>query len=112
MAALAAIFDVVMDWMIVARDGLKRGEIGVGNRSARDIETVADLQVLEELALREAMLFAVEWLAHGSRTAPSAARRDCAAPSNPSPARIARPCSPTRGADDSAASASAVTPGV
>src|SRR5579863_6503297 len=110
--ALTAIFDVVMDRVVVARHGLKRGEIGVGDGTARDVEAVADLQVFEELALREAVLAAVEFGGHGKSTARSAARRACVAALRPSPARIARPCSPIRGAGESAASASAETPGV
>ena len=40
--ALAAVLDVVVDRVVVGRDGLKRGEIGFGDGAARDMEAVAD----------------------------------------------------------------------
>jgi len=54
-AALAAIFDVVVDRVIVAREGLEGGEMRVGYRPARNIEPLADCQILEIAAFREAM---------------------------------------------------------
>src|ERR1044072_1225342 len=47
MTALAAIFDVVMDRMIIGRDGLKSREIGLGDRAARDVEALAHREILE-----------------------------------------------------------------
>jgi hypothetical protein len=67
MAPLAAIFDVVVDRMIVAGDGLERGEMRVGDGAARNIEPPADLKVLEEPALRKPMRPPVENLAHAAR---------------------------------------------
>ena len=55
MAALAAIFDIVMDRVVVGRDGLKRREIGLGDGAARDVEMFADREVLEKPALRKAV---------------------------------------------------------
>jgi hypothetical protein len=41
MAALAAIFDVVMDRVVVGRDGLEGRKISLGDGAARDIEALA-----------------------------------------------------------------------
>jgi hypothetical protein len=70
-----------MDRVIVAGHGLERGEIGLGNGAARDIETVAEFEILKEFALREAVFPPVEWLAHGNITASSAKSRAMAASS-------------------------------
>ena len=56
MAALAAIFDIVMDRVIIRRDRLKRGEMRLGHRAAWDVETLADREILEIPALRKAVL--------------------------------------------------------
>src|SRR5205814_7924147 len=63
-APLAAIFDVVMDRMVVGRDSLERGEIGVGDGSARDVEALAEREILEIAALREAVAAMVEFFGH------------------------------------------------
>src|SRR5947209_6074229 len=114
MAALAAIFDVVMDRMIVARDRLEGGEIRVGDGTARDIEALADREVLEVAGLRKPVLPVIEGFGHdasGRNSAPSAASPAIRAASRPSPVRISRPCSPIPGAGGMAASISAGTPG-
>jgi hypothetical protein len=64
MAALAAILDIVVDRVVVGRDGLKRGEIRLRYGPARDVETLADREVLEIPALRKAMPMPVEGFAH------------------------------------------------
>src|ERR1044071_5436253 len=64
MAALAAIFDIVMDRVIVTGDGLKRREIGIGHRTARDVEALADCEILEIPALRKPVLPTVECFRH------------------------------------------------
>src|SRR5437763_17085138 len=97
MAALAAIFDIVMDRVVVGRDRLERGEIGIGDGSARDVKALAERQILEISALRKPMLAMVEAGAHafsGRYSAPSAASPAILPPSRPSAARISRPCSP------------------
>src|SRR5262249_27737884 len=63
-SALSAIFDVVMDRVIVAGHGPERGKIGLGHRAARDVEPLADLQVLEIPALRKLVLSPVEAFSH------------------------------------------------
>src|SRR5690348_4043554 len=55
MTALAAIFDVVMDRVIVGRDGLKSREIGVRDRAARDVEALVHREILEKPAFRKAV---------------------------------------------------------
>src|SRR5690348_13016956 len=55
MTALAAIFNVVMDRVVVGRDGLKGREIGVGDRAARDVEALAHGEILEKPAFRKAV---------------------------------------------------------
>jgi hypothetical protein len=50
MAPLAAIFDIVMDRVIIGRDGLERGEIGLRDRAARNMEALADDEILEKPA--------------------------------------------------------------
>src|SRR6185312_6868892 len=107
-----AILDVVMDRVVVARDSLKRGEIGLGDGTARNVEGLADGQIVEIAALREPVRAVVEALGHRSPTIPSAASAAIRFSASPSPARTARVCSPTCGAGDSARSASAETPGV
>src|SRR5271168_4534915 len=95
--ALTAIFDIVMDRVIVGRDRLKGGEMRLGHSAARDRKALADCQVLEPASVAEPMPAAVEALAQGTcgrRTMPSAASRATAAASKPSAARISRPCSP------------------
>src|SRR5271167_271506 len=109
MAALPAIFDIVMDRVIVGRDRLERGKMRLGHGAARDCETLADRQVLEPAIVGEPMPATIEPLAHdtpGRRSTPSAASRSTAAGSMPSSARIARPCSPISGAGVNPASAS------
>ena len=64
MAAPAAVFDIVMDRMIIAREHLESGEMSLGHRTARDIETLADDQILEITAHRRTVLPAVEALCH------------------------------------------------
>src|SRR5580704_13800136 len=88
MTALAAIFDVVVDRMIIARHGLERGEIGVRDGAARDVEGFARRQVLEIPALRKPVPGAVEFLAHGRNSAFSATSPAIAFRSRPSPAKI------------------------
>src|SRR5690348_8550708 len=66
MAAVAAVFDIVMDRVVVGRDGLEGREMRLGHRSRRDVEALADRQILEIAALGEAMLMPVEFLAHDS----------------------------------------------
>src|SRR5258708_34908694 len=63
-AALAAIFDIVMDRMIVGRDRLEGGKIRLGDGPARDVKALADRQILEIPALRKAVLSPVEFLGH------------------------------------------------
>src|ERR1700720_2477709 len=70
MAALAAIFDIVMDRMVVGRYRLKGGEIGVGDGAARNVEALADRQILEKPALRKTVLPPVETLAVSHVIAP------------------------------------------
>ena len=81
MTALAAVFDVVMDRMVIAGHRLERGEVGVGDGAAGDVKTVADAEVIEELALGEAMPARVEFFAHRKTTTFSAASREIAASS-------------------------------
>src|SRR4051794_5202328 len=64
MAALTAIFDIVVDRVVVGRDGLERGEIGIGDGAARDVENFADREVLEIPALRKTVPPPVEGVAH------------------------------------------------
>src|SRR5207237_193141 len=55
MAALAAIFDVVMDRVVVGRDGLGGRKISLGDGAARDIEALADRKICEKPAFRKAV---------------------------------------------------------
>ena len=59
-AALAAIFEIVMDRVIVAREGLEGGKMRLGHRPARDIEALPDRQILEIALSRKLMLARVE----------------------------------------------------
>ena len=63
MAALAAIFDVVMDRVVVGRDGLEGGKISFGDGAARDVEALADRKILEKPAVRKAVPPPVECFA-------------------------------------------------
>src|SRR5437667_12378966 len=77
-AALAAIFDIVVDRMVVGRDRLKGGEMGLGHGAARDVEALADHQILEIAGLPKAVPAAVEAFGHspsGRSRTPSAWRR-------------------------------------
>src|SRR5580704_16300583 len=65
MSALAAIFDIVVDRMIVGGNGLECGEIRLGHGPARNIEALADREILEEAAFRKTVLPAVELVAGG-----------------------------------------------
>jgi len=73
MAAFAAIFDIVMDWVVVGRNRLEGGEIGLGDGAAGNVEALADRQILEKPALRKPVLPPVESLAVGHVLAPAAA---------------------------------------
>ena len=64
MAALAAVFDIVVDRVIVGGDRLERREIGLGDGPARDVEVLADREVLEIPALGKAVGAPVEILDH------------------------------------------------
>src|SRR5260370_28173601 len=77
MAPVAAIFDIVMDRVIVGRDRLKCREMCVGYGAARDDEALADREVLEIPALGKAMPAMVEILPH--RSAPRQIRGACSA---------------------------------
>ena len=66
MAALAAVFDIVMDRVVVGRDGLEGREIGLGDGAARNVEPLADRQVLEIPVLRELVPPPVEIFAHST----------------------------------------------
>src|SRR6266480_5877736 len=65
MAALAAIFDVVMDRVVVGRDGLEGRKISLGDGAARDIEALADRKIFEKPAFRKAVPPPVETFAVG-----------------------------------------------
>src|SRR5258707_4961206 len=69
MTAFATIFDVVMDRVVIARDGPERREIGFGHGAARDVEPLADYEILEILALRKPVLAPVERFTHAARCA-------------------------------------------
>src|SRR5947209_8548422 len=71
MAALAAIFDIVMDRVVIARNGLERGEIGVSDGSARNVEPLADREILKEAAFGKAVLPPIETHAVGHVLAPA-----------------------------------------
>ena len=62
--ALAAIFDVVMDRVVIARDGPERREIGLGHGAARDVEPLADYEILEIPAPRKPVLPPIECFGH------------------------------------------------
>src|SRR6516165_7808720 len=63
-AALAAIFEVVMDRMIVGGDRLEGGEVRLGHGAARDRETLADREILEIARLSHAVQGRVKALGH------------------------------------------------
>src|SRR6516164_2218311 len=65
-AAPAAVFDIALDRMIIAREHLEGGEMSLGHRAARDVETFADDQILEIAAHRKTVLSAVKALCHGN----------------------------------------------
>ena len=77
MAALAAILDIVMDRVVIGGDRLKCSEIRFGDGAARDVEALADREVLEIPALGKAVLPPVEFLAH--RCIPRQIRSACSA---------------------------------
>src|SRR5438045_4562282 len=116
MAALAAIFDIVVNWVIVGGEGLERREMRLGHRAAWNVEALADREILEIAALGKSVPMPLEALAHhdlsGKRSTPSAQSRVIVAASMPSSARMALPCSPICGAGVIAASAAAEMPGV
>src|SRR5215472_5463073 len=64
MTAPAAVFDIVMNRMIIAREHLEAGEMSLGHRTARDIEALADGQILEIAAHRKMVMPGVEALCH------------------------------------------------
>src|SRR5437763_15597888 len=74
MTPIAAIFNVVMDRVVIGRDRLERGEIGLGDGSARNIEALANREILEKPALWETVLPPVETLAIRHRCNPCALR--------------------------------------
>ena len=63
-AALAAIFEVVMDRVVIARDSLKCGEMRFGHRAARDIKLLANREILEIAGLPKTVPVSVEAQAH------------------------------------------------
>src|SRR5205814_5256462 len=65
MAALAAIFEVVMDRVVIGRDGLEGRKISLGDSAARDVEALADRKVLEKPAVWKAVAPPVERFAVG-----------------------------------------------
>src|SRR4051812_18626646 len=65
MAALAAIFDVVMDRVGVGRDGLEGRKISLGDGAARDIEALADPKFYKNPPSRKALPPRVETFAVG-----------------------------------------------
>src|SRR5437879_3444575 len=64
MAALATIFDIVVDRVIVGGDRLERRKIGLGDGPARDVEALADREILEIPALGKAVGAPVKILGH------------------------------------------------
>src|SRR5712692_4329101 len=64
MTALAAIFDIVVDRVVVGRNRLERREIGLGDGPARDVEAFADREVLEIPAFGKAVRSPIEFFAH------------------------------------------------
>ena len=71
MAAFTAILDIVMDRVIVGRDRLKGGEMCFGHRPARNVEALADRQILKIAGLAKAVPAAVEALGHYRPNRPS-----------------------------------------
>src|SRR5438128_12202718 len=69
-AALAAIFDIVMDRVVIGRNGLERSEIGLRDGAARNVEPLADREVLEKPAFGKTVLPPIETLAVGHVIAP------------------------------------------
>jgi hypothetical protein len=65
-AALATIFEVVMDRVIVGRDRLKSCEMCFGHRAARDIKFLANRQILEIARFPETVPAAVEAQSHNA----------------------------------------------
>jgi hypothetical protein len=51
--------------VIVARESLEGGEVPLGHRPARDVEALADREILEEAAFRKTVLPAIEIVAAG-----------------------------------------------
>src|SRR5437762_12977001 len=74
MTPLAAIFNVVMDRVVIGLYRLQRGEIGLGHGSARNIEALANREILYILALWETVLTPVETLAIRHRCYPATLR--------------------------------------
>src|ERR1700756_670609 len=66
MAALAAIFEVVMDRVIIGRDCLKGGEMCFGPLSARGIKPLGNRPIAEIAGLPKAVPVALEAQAHNA----------------------------------------------
>src|SRR6185437_302302 len=62
-----AIFDVVMDRMIVEAHRLERGEIAVAQRARRIAEDLAHFQFVKRAQGDDAMVFWIEGFCHGPR---------------------------------------------
>src|SRR3546814_17407614 len=60
-AARPAVFDIVVDRMVVARSSLEGGELRLGDRSRRHVEAFADPQFVEEARGGEAVSFGREF---------------------------------------------------
>ena len=66
--ARAAIFDVVMDRVIIGGKGLKRRKMGLGHGAARDRKALADPQILEPTLVSHSVTAGIKSLGHrGSR---------------------------------------------
>ena len=61
MAARAAIFDVIMDWVIVAGGQLKRSKVLTSNCARWIDETIAYLQLVKCLVFTHFVRFRVEF---------------------------------------------------
>src|SRR5271166_1774309 len=84
--ARAAIFDVVMDRVIIGGKGLKRRKMGLGHGAARDRKALADPQILEPTLVSHSVTAGIKSLGHracGIRATPSATRRAIAVSSRP-----------------------------